>query len=93
MLINLIILLCRNKSAVNNWIKKINFEEYLISNYYKLKNSLKMKLILRNQIIKSAQIQNTSSKFTSRALAAFSLAGVLAGVNFYFQNFIANQDN
>ncbi len=52
-----------------------------------------MKLILRNQLLRSPNSETASVKSSSRTLVALALAGVVTGVNYFFQNFIANQDN
>lgn len=48
-----------------------------------------MKLILRNQIVRSAEIDNLSVRTSSKAFIALALASVVTGVNYYFQNFVA----
>lgn len=52
-----------------------------------------MKLILRNQIVKSVRGQSFKSQSSSRLVVSFALAGAIAGVNYYFQNYIANEEN
>ncbi len=53
-----------------------------------------MKLILRNQLVQSNQGSTILvPKPVSKVLLSLALAGVVAGVNWYFQNFIADQDN
>jgi hypothetical protein len=50
-----------------------------------------MKLILRNQIVRTAHTDNVSGRSTSRTFVALTLAAVVSGVNYYFQNFVNNQ--
>lgn len=50
-----------------------------------------MKLILRNQIVRTAQTDNVSGRSTSKTFVALALGSVVAGVNWYFQSFIADQ--
>lgn len=52
-----------------------------------------MKLILRNQIVKTATAEYTSEvkPRVSRTLLAFALAGAVSGVNFLFQNLVTEQ--
>lgn len=51
-----------------------------------------MKLILRNQIIRSSRSEVQSARLSSsRLMISLTLAGVVAGVNYYFQNFIADK--
>ena len=53
-----------------------------------------MKLILRNQLVQSNQGSKiVVPKPVSKVLLSLALAGVVTGVNWYFQNFIADQDN
>jgi hypothetical protein len=52
-----------------------------------------MKLILRNQIVKSAQVGEASGKATSKAVTTFTLAAVVTGLNWYLQNVICDNDN
>jgi hypothetical protein len=52
-----------------------------------------MKLILRNQIVRSAQTEFSTRKTTSKTIVALALASIVTGVNYYFQNFIAETDN
>lgn len=52
-----------------------------------------MKLILRNQIVKSVRGQSFKNQSSSRLVVSFALAGAIAGVNYYFQNYIANEEN
>jgi len=49
-----------------------------------------MKLILRNQIVRAAESDNVSGRTSSRTFISLALASVVAGVNYYFQNFIAD---
>ena len=49
-----------------------------------------MKLILRNQIVRTAHSDNVSGRASSKTIIALALASVVAGVNYYFQNFITN---
>ena len=53
-----------------------------------------MKLILRNQLVQTTQGQIVSVRRpATRIFLSLTLAGVVSGVNWYFQNFIADQDN
>ena len=53
-----------------------------------------MKLILQNQLVQWNQgSTNVVPKPVAKFLLSFALAGVVTGVNWCFQNFIADQDN
>jgi hypothetical protein len=51
-----------------------------------------MKLVLKNQYLKLAQYKSPfAQKSVSKTITVFGLAAVVTGVNYYFQNFIAEK--
>ena len=50
-----------------------------------------MKLFSKNVIVKTALIDSHSGRKSSRAFLALALGSVAAGVNYFFQNFVADQ--
>ena len=49
-----------------------------------------MKLILRNQLVKSTHTEGSSSR-SPKTFVTVALAAVVSGVNYYFQNFVADK--
>ncbi len=51
-----------------------------------------MNLIIRNQYLKLAQLQpfSRAQRSVSKTVTVFTLASVVTGLNYYFQNFICD---